>query len=255
MSDSLRLIVFQHVCVEHPGSFRDVMAEGGHTWHAVELDRGEAIPELCGFDAMLVMGGPMDVWQETLHPWLHEEKRAIRDWVRSGRPFLGMCLGAQLLAVALEGRVGMMAGTPEVGLSTVWQTEAGSEEFLFRGMAPESPCFQWHSAEVQEMPPGSRLLATSPGCRVQAFAWGSCAYGLQYHLELTDVTAREWGALPEYAAGLSAVFGPGALPRLEADIDVQLPQLRGAAQQLFSNFLTIAQRTRAARCGVRDVAG
>ena len=235
------MLVLQHVAVEHPGSFREVMLEAGHRWHAVELDGGEAIPDLGGFDAMLVMGGPMDVWQEDLHPWLRQEKAAIRAWVGAGRPFLGMCLGEQLLAEAVGGRVGPMRGPPEVGIGTVWQTVEGERDPLFRGIPAASRCFQWHAAEVQELPPGARLLATSPGCQVQGFGIGEHAYGLQYHVELTDVTAREWGALPAYADALNQVMGEGALPRLEADIAAHLDELRGVARQVFTNFAAIAQ--------------
>lgn len=243
----LRVLVLQHVAVEHPGSFREVMAEAGHRWHPVQLDEGEAIPGLDGFDAMLVMGGPQDVWQEADHPWLRQEKAAIRAWVGAGRPFLGMCLGEQLLAEALGGRVGPMQGPPEVGMDTVWLTPEGEADPLFRGVPAASQCFQWHGAEVQELPPGARLLATSPGCRVQAFGYGRHAYGLQYHVELTDRTAREWGALPAYAEALAQVMGAGALPRLEAEIASHLDELRGTARQIFTNFAAVAQGVLAQR--------
>ncbi len=74
----MKILVFQHVAIEHPGSFRDVIAAGGHTMHQVELDEGDAIPPLDDYDVLLVMGGPMDVWEEAKHPWLLAEKRAIR---------------------------------------------------------------------------------------------------------------------------------------------------------------------------------
>ena len=190
---------------------------------------------------MLVMGGPQDVWQESEHPWLRSEKAAIRSWVGAGRPFLGMCLGEQLLAEVMGGRVALMDGPPEVGIDTVWQTPEGEGDPLFRGIPTASRCFQWHSAEVKALPPGARLLATSPGCQVQAFGYGVHAYGLQFHVELTDRTAQEWGALPAYAEALTRVMGEGALPRLEADIGAHLEQLRGIARQLFTNFAAIAR--------------
>ena len=239
--------MFQHVSVEHPGSYREFMREAGHEWHAVELDAGEAIPGLDAFDAMLVMGGPMDVWQEDQHPWLRAEKAAIRTWVGAGRPYLGMCLGEQLLADAMGGRVGLMEGAPEVGMYTVSQTEAGLADPLFRGIPPSLKCFQWHGAEVKALPPGARLLAMSPGCGVQAFGLGEHAYGLQYHIELTDSTAQDWGALPEYACALDVVMGAGALPRVEADIAANLEDLRGVARQTFTNFTAIAQGVLARR--------
>jgi GMP synthase-like glutamine amidotransferase len=189
---------------------------------------------------MLVMGGPMDVWQEELHPWLKEEKAAIHEWVAAGRPYLGMCLGEQLLAEAMGGRVALMTAAPEVGMSQVRQT--GTDP-IFTGIDETFTCFQWHGAEVTALPPGARLLATSGGCAVQGFAIGRHAYGLQFHMELTEATAAEWGALPEYAAALEAAQGAGAMDRLSAEVEVELPALRRAAHQLFTNFLDIAAQT------------
>src|SRR3972149_7849453 len=96
----MKFLVLQHLAVEHPGVLRDFWHDAGVTWDAVELDEGEAIPsDLAGYDAMIAMGGPMDVWQEDAHPWLKTEKAAIRDWVVGrGGPFPGICLGHQLLA-------------------------------------------------------------------------------------------------------------------------------------------------------------
>jgi GMP synthase-like glutamine amidotransferase len=235
----MKILVFQHAACEHPGSFRDVIAAGGHSLHAVELDEGEPIPPLAGYDALLVMGGPMDVWETDKHPWLVDELAAIAAWVSAGRPYLGMCFGAQLLAQACGGAVGLMAGPPEVGLS---QVALLAPNPLFTGLPEACPCFQWHSAEVLLLPPGAQLLATSPACRVQAFSLGDAAYGLQFHLELTETTAAEWGAIPEYAAALERVQGPGAMPALEAELARNFGPLRDAAHQVIGNFLEIAAK-------------
>lgn len=88
----MRILVFQHIAVEHPGSFREMMAADGIAWDTVALDEGAAIPCLEDYAALLVMGGPMDVWEEDRYPWLAAEKQAIRRWIDLGRPFLGVCL-------------------------------------------------------------------------------------------------------------------------------------------------------------------
>jgi GMP synthase-like glutamine amidotransferase len=234
----MKILVFQHVSSEHPGSFREVMAARGCTMHAVELDEGEAIPALDGFDIMLVMGGPMDVWEEEKFPWLRTEKAAIREWVEAGRPYLGMCLGVQLLADAMGGKTELMTAPPEVGMSKVQQL---LPDPIFKDVPELCTCFQWHGAEVTKLPEGARLLATSPGCAVQGFAIGRHAYGLQFQMELTDTIAAEWGALPEYAAALERVMGAGALPRLQKDVDAGIGELQSNAHRIFANFLDIAE--------------
>lgn len=232
----MRILVFQHIASEHPGSFRDVMTANGHTWHPVELDEGQPIPRLDDYDALLVMGGPMDVWETDKHPWLIPEMNAIRQWVATGRAYLGMCLGHQLLAQACGGQAQLMTTKPEVGMSQVTLVP----DPIFEHIGEICTCFQWHGAEVTRLPPGAIAIATSPGCSIQAQRLGTRAYGLQFHMELTATTATEWGAIPEYIAALERVRGPGALPALQASVAENFSALHNAATTIFSNFLKIA---------------
>ncbi len=238
LNKPMKILVFQHAASEHPGSFREVMDAQGHMMHAVELDEGEPIPPLDDYDILLVMGGPMDVWEVDKHPWLLDEMAAIKTWVEAGRPYLGVCLGHQLLAQACGGHAQRMAGLPEVGIA---QVELRPDA-IFAGVPTLCTCFQWHGVEVVALPPGARVLASSDACQVQAMAVGPVAYGLQFHMELTATTAEEWAALPEYEAALARVKGPGALPELQADVAAHFVPLHEAALRIFSNFLAIAQR-------------
>ncbi|MFT8885060.1 MAG: type 1 glutamine amidotransferase, partial [Acetobacter papayae] len=90
----MNILVFQHLDVEHPGVFRDFWKKAGHDVHTVHFNRDDAIPPLQAFDLLVVLGGPMDVWETEQNPWLVREMSAIRTWVRDlGKPYFGICLG------------------------------------------------------------------------------------------------------------------------------------------------------------------
>ena len=236
----MHILVLQHVRVEHPGIFRQFLAEDGHSWDAVELDEGEALPALDGYDALWVMGGPMDVWQEDDHPWLVAEKALIKDAVEGrGMPFLGLCLGHQLLAEALGGDVGP-SKTPEIGILDVQMTEIGAEGVWMDGLPPVFKALQWHSAEITKLPPGAEVLATSPACAVQAMKWGPRAYSAQFHVEIEADTVGHWAKIPEYAGALDKALGAGGLAKMQAEADENMRDFNAMAERLYINWLQAA---------------
>jgi GMP synthase-like glutamine amidotransferase len=238
----MRILVFQHLAVEHPGIFRSFWTEAGHDWRAVELDAGEAIPTLEGFDLLAVMGGPMDVWQDKTYPWLVREKAAIRRWVRDlRRPYFGVCLGHQLLAAALGGAVGLMA-RPEVGLARVDLTPDGQDDPLFQGFAPNFETFQWHGAEVTRLPEGARILAGNSACPAQAIRVGPNAYGLQFHTEIEATAVDEWEQIPEYRASLEKAIGAKEVARLGATIAPKMAAFNAAARLINDNLFGIVAK-------------
>ena len=237
----MRILVFQHVAVEHPGIFREFLKEDGIPWDAVELDAGEAIPSLAGYDQLWVMGGPMDVWQEPENPWLVAEKRAIREAVIDrGMPYFGVCLGHQLLAASLGGKVGK-APQAEVGVLDVELTKAGRADPFFAGIADRFKALQWHGAEVQTPPANTAVLAQSPLCAVQAMRVGKHAYGMQYHCELLPQTVAEWAEIPAYACALDATLGKGSMPRLKAAAEKEMAAMNRDARRLYRNFMAAAR--------------
>jgi GMP synthase-like glutamine amidotransferase len=236
-------LVFQHAEVEHPGIFRDFWRAAGIRWSAIELDRGEAIPtDLTPYDALIVMGGAMDVWQLHEHPWLTPEIAAIREFVVGlGRPFLGVCLGHQLLAVALGGEVGP-AAVAEVGPYPVRLTHHHTSDPLLQGLASPLMTFQWHGAEVKALPFGAVVLAETDACHIQAFRWRECAFGLQFHAEITAETVADWERIPAYRCALESALGAGASERLAAQTLALLPEFNQTARTLNDHFLEIVRQ-------------
>ena len=236
----MKLLVLQHAEAEHPGIFRKFLQEDGHDYDAVELDAGEELPSIDGYDGLWVLGGPMDVWQEDEHPWLAAEKACIRDAVEGrGLPFLGLCLGHQLLAEALGGSVGP-SRTPEIGVMDVQLTEAGATGVIFDGFPEAFPCLQWHSAEVTKVPAGADVLATSPACTVQALKWGPRAYSAQFHIEIEADTVTNWNMIPEYADALVKAMGSDGPAQLERDLNANIEALNSLAERLYINWLQAA---------------
>ncbi|MFT5111491.1 MAG: GMP synthase-like glutamine amidotransferase [Parasphingorhabdus sp.] len=232
---SKQVCVFQHIDLEHPGIFREFLDADGHAWQPVELDVGEAIPDLRDFDALWVMGGPMDVWQEKENPWLVAEKAAIREAVTELKlPYLGFCLGHQLLAEALGGRVGLSVN-PEIGILDVHRVAEQASPFL-QDVPASIKSLQWHSAEVQSVPSDVPILMQTPACAIQAISYASHAFSVQFHVELTASTVGEWCEIPEYRMALEKSLGEGAMSAMDSDATTHMTEFNQLSKLLYDNW-------------------
>ncbi|MGA0332708.1 MAG: type 1 glutamine amidotransferase [Kiritimatiellia bacterium] len=172
--------IFQHVPFEGPGRIGNWLTQNGYESFTTHFYLGESPPKITEVDLLIVMGGPMSVNDEDSYPWLKREKAFIREAVNAGIPVLGICLGAQLIASALGARV-YPNPVKEIGWFPVFGKPVDSP---FR-LPEELTALHWHG-ETFDLPPGARLLASTPECRNQAFLLeGKKVLGLQFHLETT----------------------------------------------------------------------
>lgn len=231
-----RILVFQHIAAEHPGIFRNYLHEDGIEWIPVEWDEGETIDDIDGFDALWVMGGPMDVWEEQQYPWLKLEKSIIRNAVlEQNIPYLGFCLGHQLLADALDGAVGM-AEEPEIGILDIHSTADGVQNPFLNNLPGTIKCLQWHSAEVTRAPQNAKILASTPACNIQAMSIGQHALSVQFHIEITPTTVSEWGDIPAYKSALEKKLGKNAFEQINTEASANIDDMNRYSRILYDNW-------------------
>jgi GMP synthase-like glutamine amidotransferase len=239
-SGTPRALVFQHMESEGPGLLGELMTARGFQWQAVHLHRGDEVPALEDFDLMVVLGGVQDVWQEDLYPWLITEKAMIRRWVADlGKPYIGICLGHQLLADALGGEVGP-AEQMEIGLCRIAVRPGAEASIPFARLPAETFWMQWHGAEVKRLPKGARALAFSEACAVQAMQVGDKAFGLQFHPEVTAESIECWATLPGFEPSVARVYGPGRAEAVKNEVLANLPLVHVEAAKLFTGLLDLA---------------
>ena len=235
----MKIIVLQHINIEDPGYIKDLMIKDKVDLTTIELDEGEKIPQdLSKFDAMFCMGGPMDTWMEKDHPWLIEEKKSIKEFVVNlKKPYLGFCLGCQLLGEVVGGSV-VKSKNPEIGMLNINFSDNKKSDLLFNQFPHQIKSLQWHSYEVQELDKKEdiTLLASSPETRYQIFKYQKHAYGIQFHIEIKDTTVGEWGCVPEYKSALEKELGEGALEKFDADAKNNMSNMNNYSKILYENF-------------------
>ena len=238
----MEVIVLQHINIEDPGYIKDLMLADNIKLTTIELDEGEKIPDdLSKFDAMFCMGGPMDTYMEEEYPWLIEEKKKIKEFVVDlKKPYLGFCLGCQLLGEVVGGKV-IKSKPAEIGIMDINFSEEKDKDILFSSFPKNIKSLQWHSYEVNGLDNNKdvTVLASSPITKYQIFKYQSHAYGIQFHIEIKDTTVNEWGCVPEYKKALEDQLGEGALDKFDQAAKDNMTNMNNYSKILYSKFKEI----------------
>ena len=218
------------------------MLADGLNLTTIELDEGEKIPnDLTKYDGMLCMGGPMDTYMEKEYPWLVEEKKRIKEFVVNlKKPYLGFCLGCQLLGEVVGGKV-VKSNPAEIGMMDINFTDNKKKDILFSKFPDNIKSLQWHSYEVQgvDKNPDITLIASSPITKYQIFKYQDHAYGIQFHIEINDTTVNEWGCVPEYKKALEDQLGDGALEKFDQSAKKNMKDMNNYSKILYDNFKSL----------------
>jgi GMP synthase (glutamine-hydrolysing) len=225
-----RVLFIQHSDVDRPGLLGETLGGMGLPLEVIRPDLGQMVPDsLDGFAGLALGGGPQGAYEQGKYPYLSNECALVRSAASQGKPVIGLCLGAQLMASALGARV--QPGHREVGFFEVTLDPISQYDPLWRGVPAKFVATHWHG-DVFEIPPGGMRLASSALTRNQLFRYGHALYGLQFHLEMTP------GLLEEAVARAHRLL-------IESGVDAEmiwqqgqqcLPVLRETASIVFSRW-------------------
>jgi GMP synthase (glutamine-hydrolysing) len=179
----IRIHYFQHVVHEGLGSIEEWISLSGHSLTTTKFFESARLPEISDIDWLIIMGGPMNVYNEEQFPWLADEKKFIRQAVDAGKTVLGICLGSQLISVALGARV-YQNNEKEIGWFDIELTSFAQSCNLFFDLGSRLKVFHWHG-DTFDLPEDAIHLASSAGCKNQAFIYKGKVLALQFHLEPT----------------------------------------------------------------------
>ena len=241
-----KILVFQHVASEGLGSFEEELKKAGLPWETLMISNDTVLPsgvKLEEYGGLIILGGPMGVYEEAKYPWILKEIMLIQEALRQKKPILGICLGAQLLSKAAGGRV-VKGPVPEIG----WHPIRLDDWFYKRNPlffqidhTKEHMVFQWHG-DCFDIPTQGYRLAWNEAYPHQAFCFNGNAVGLQFHPEMTEAMIADWVASPKAAMQIAAAGQDST--KILADISKYLPALKDMSHKIFYGFASLIRDNR-----------
>jgi GMP synthase (glutamine-hydrolysing) len=228
-------LVLRHAQAEGVGLLGNALRERGIHHRALDIARGEPVPkDLRGVGGLIVLGGPMGAYEHDKFPFLRSEMAILEKAIAAGRPVLGICLGAQLIAQVLGARI-YAGDRREVGWAPVTLTDDGRNDPLFAGGDGTLTVFHLHG-DTYELPPDGVNLATSPLYEQQAFRWGEIVYGFQFHLEFTESIIGRLAQEPDSQRYMTEAGAD--VKRIVAETPAHVRDLTDIAQRVFENYFS-----------------
>jgi GMP synthase-like glutamine amidotransferase len=244
--ESPLVLVIEHDRSDPPLRLGEWLIEAGARLELCRPHAGDPVPQdTTGFDALISLGGEMGATDDDLAPWLPATRRLLAAAAADGTPTLGVCLGAQLLAVATGGEVRRGDDGPEIGAHLTAKRDAAAADPLFADVPMTPDVMQYHYDAITRLPPGAVLLLTGTGYPNQAFRVGHAAWGVQFHIETGAADLRSWGR--------GDPQGPPGTDRDRAEAGGRLGSMLDEAEEsmavvwggLAGRFVELARRSRA----------
>ena len=229
----MNVLIIKHIEIEGPGSIEYCLRQERISYQILNLKPGIPLPKLDDLTHIVLLGGPMNVYEEDRYPFLREEDLFIKEAIQRGKSILGICLGAQLIAKALRAKV-FKAPVKEIGWYDVSLTRIGSIDPLFSKLPKTFSVFQWHE-DTFEIPHSAILIATSSLVPYQAFRYGDNAYGLQFHLEVTQEMIHKWMETyeEEFEGSQSPLLSK---PKILADTELKIKPYKRRGMEFFKSY-------------------
>lgn len=232
------VLFIKHITIEGPGTVADFLEDNKIPYAVIDLSYGDKVPKLeKDFRSIISLGGPMNVYEEEKYPFLRDEDILLKRIAEEGVPFLGICLGAQLMAKATGAQV-TRNPEKEIGWYKIVLNDYGLHDDVFKGFSEVFTVYQWHG-DTFGIPHGGRRLAFSELCQNQVLKYGRNAYGIQFHVEITKEMITQWA--DAYKAELESLKGiVSDKQKMLEDYDRLKKDYLKRAERFYVNFFEAA---------------